>query len=63
MSHYAMFCQTALLKRPFANEQSFNPYSIHPAVIIDRAMSLGLTRLLREMSTRNISWGEKAVGA
>ena len=28
-----------------------------------RAMALGLTQPLTEMSTRNISWGVKAAGA
>jgi hypothetical protein len=28
-----------------------------------RTMALGLTEPLREMSTRNISWGVKAAGA
>jgi len=28
-----------------------------------RTMALGLTQLLTEMSTRNISWGVKAAGA
>ena len=29
----------------------------------DRTMSLGLTQLLTEMNTMNISWGVKAAGA
>ena len=28
-----------------------------------RTMTLGLTQLLTEMSTRNVSWGVKAAGA